>query len=184
MENYNYGQATFDQSDAVRTANLLRDKGFSPEQATELLQMMASGEVDSTYPSQALGDAGAKYVSSLIRDTYGQASNNAAQNAGFNRGNVMSQTDGVVIEKSEPDAPGVYISSEQMAQDQYAAAMQSTSRMYPPTAECKCNERAIRRALQQSGAQEQSSLYWFSHVQELFGCAGMVHFTLLLCGMT
>ena len=48
---------------------------------------------------------------------------------GKSAGNEMSSNDGVYIEQSEPDAPGVYISAEQQLQDAYAASPQAQRQM-------------------------------------------------------
>ena len=69
---------------------------------------------------------------------------------------------GQVLDKSWTSR-GTFVALELVAR-LFAAVAQSTSRAYPSTAECKRNERAIKRALQQSGTQERSSLYWFSYV--------------------
>ena len=45
------------------------------------------------------------------------------QGQGRNRGNRMSQSDGIQIQKNEPDAPGVYVSQDQMLQDNYTQSL-------------------------------------------------------------
>jgi hypothetical protein len=44
-------------------------------------------------------------------------------------GNEMSSNDGVYIEQSEPDAPGVFISADQKLQDAYASSPQAQRQM-------------------------------------------------------
>ncbi len=42
---------------------------------------------------------------------------------GMELGNSMSRSDGMYIQRSEPDVPGVYISQDQQLQDAYSQAL-------------------------------------------------------------
>ena len=65
---------------------------------------------------------GIQYLKSQGIDTK-QMEQAVKMQQGMELGNSMSSSDGIYIQRSEPDVPGVYISQDQQLQDAYSQAL-------------------------------------------------------------
>ncbi len=97
----------------------LQDKGIPDDQIASVLQAMSFGEQPKQKPDNK-GQGSNLGRDALAISMMGAGNPLMAALTAASRQPAMSQSDGITIAESKPDAPGTYVSAEQKQQDAYS----------------------------------------------------------------